>query len=314
MDRSRNVRRGSVALSVALFCIHSRYQSSGFTVPADPAVGASTRLSSWQGQSVTLQSLQDVPGTAGVNCSQTNAVLASGVLLLALGTSNFASSRRSARTACAGKKKGGGKKDKKGGGGKQDEDDGGEAEEVDTEELMRGFKDKMTKSVDVLQEALMAIRVGRASPAMLDNIMVEAYETKVTLKEVGNVTVVDSTTLMINVFDEANVSGVSKGILTADLGYNATEDGSTVKVSIPPMTSDKRVQFQKLAKETNDKSKVAIRNIRQTAMKKIKSISKSLGSEDIVKGLEKEVESLVKKYSAECDTLHKKKDEELAKA
>lgn len=186
-------------------------------------------------------------------------------------------------------------------------------QDVDTEAVLKEFLDKMDKSVDSLQQNLVTIRAGKASPALVEGIMVSAYDTMVKLIEVGTVTAIDSTTLNVNVFDATLAGNVAKALMTANLGYTVQEDGASVKVGIPPLTKDKRAQFVKLAKDHAEKSKVAIRNVRQAAMKKIKSFGKQI-SEDIVKSMEKEVEDATKKRIAELDNMLKVKEDQLMNA
>lgn len=208
------------------------------------------------------------------------------------------------RTLClAKKKKGGG-----GGGG------GGGAEEgdvdIDTEAIVADFEEKMKKSVVLLEDNLRTIRAGKATPSLLDSVKVNAYESVLKLEEVATVTASDTTTLMVNVFDETVVGAVVKAIQTADLGFTASEMGQSVKVNIPPLTKEKRVQYVKLAKDYAEKSKVAVRNVRQAAMKKIKSFNKKL-PEDTVRAMTQEVEDFVKKSVADIDSNFKSKETEL---
>ncbi|CAE8733095.1 unnamed protein product, partial [Polarella glacialis] len=174
------------------------------------------------------------------------------------------------RIICAAKKddkkgKGdkGGKAEKGGGGG-----GGGEEEEIDTAEVMKDFEDKMDKALDGLQQQFVGIRAGRATAALLDGVKVNAYETQVSVKEVGTITAVDSLTLLIQCFEAASVKAVAKGIVAADLGFSVQETDMSVKVMIPTLTADKRAQYAKLAKDFTEKSKLAIRNVRQAALKK----------------------------------------------
>lgn len=208
------------------------------------------------------------------------------------------------RTPClAKKKKGGG-----GGGG------GGAAEEgdvdIDTEAIVAEFEDKMKKSVVLLEDNLRTIRAGKATPSLLDSVKVNAYESVLKLEEVATVTAADTTTLMVNVFDETVVGAVVKAIQTADLGFTASEMGQSVKVNIPPLTKEKRVQYVKLAKDYAEKSKVAVRNVRQAAMKKIKSFNKKL-PEDTVRAMGQDVEDFVKKSVGDIDAKFKSKETEL---
>eukprot|EP00418_Pyrodinium_bahamense_P073625 CAMPEP_0179100518 /NCGR_PEP_ID=MMETSP0796-20121207/46428_1 /TAXON_ID=73915 /ORGANISM="Pyrodinium bahamense, Strain pbaha01" /LENGTH=314 /DNA_ID=CAMNT_0020798345 /DNA_START=29 /DNA_END=973 /DNA_ORIENTATION=+ len=213
------------------------------------------------------------------------------------------------RVTLAGKKRGGGGKG--GGGGGAAEEGGAEgAPEVDTEALMKDYQGKMQNTLDMLRQNLSGIRAGRATPALLEGVTVEAYESQVSIKEVGTITATDTTTLQITCFDETVVPAVEKAIMVAALGYSVQSNGPTLKVGIPPLTKEKRTEYAKLVKDFTEKSKVAVRNVRQAALKKVKGLSKSL-SEDVVKSLQSEVESMVKKNIADCEKIQKAKDNEI---
>ena len=159
----------------------------------------------------------------------------------------------------------------------------------------------MSKSVDMLDDNLRTIRAGKATPQLLESVKVNAYESQLKIEEVATVTATDATTLMVNVFDDTVVDAVAKAIQTAELGFTASTSGQAVKVSIPPLTKDKRAQYVKLAKDYAEKTKVAVRNVRQAAMKKIKGMKSDL-PEDTARGMEKDVEAMVKKMNGDIDT------------
>jgi len=228
---------------------------------------------------------------------------------------------RVGKTACAGKKKGGGgggsQKGAGGGGGKSGGGGGGDsgavAEDIDTGALMKDYEDKMGKTLEALTENFVGIRAGRAAPAMLNEIKVSAYGSDVGINEVATVSVTDTRTLTVSCFDDSLTPKVEKAIITSNMGYTVNLEGSSIRVMIPELTKDKRTQYAKLAKDFTEKSRVAVRNVRQAAMKKIKGLSKKI-SEDIAKGMEKEVEALVKKNNKALDDMLKKKETELLQA
>lgn len=169
----------------------------------------------------------------------------------------------------------------------------------------------MRKSFIMLEDNLRTIRAGKATPQLLDSVKVNAYESQLKIEEVATITVSDATTLMVNVFDDTVVDAVAKAILKADLGFTASTNGQAVKVSIPPLTKDKRAQYVKLAKDYAEKTKVAVRNVRQTAMKKIKSLKSDL-PEDVARDMEKDVDAMVKKMNGDIDSSFKSKETELS--
>jgi len=220
----------------------------------------------------------------------------------------WGTARGGGRTLCLAKKKKGGGGGGGGGGGSGGAEEGDV--DIDTEAIVADFEEKMKKSVVLLEDNLRTIRAGKATPSLLDSVKVNAYESVLKLEEVATVTASDTTTLMVNVFDETVVGAVVKAIQTADLGFTASEMGQSVKVNIPPLTKEKRVQYVKLAKDYAEKSKVAVRNVRQAAMKKIKSFNKKL-PEDTVRAMTQEVEDFVKRSVADIDSNFKSKETEL---
>lgn len=250
-----------------------------------------------------LPCVADVQGHRATAAAATVAVLAG--LAKGLAVKRHAMESQAARAAA--KKKGGGK-----GGGKDSaeaasEDEG--AATVDTAALMSEYQEKMDKSLEVLRQGLVGIRAGKATPALVEGLKVKAYDSEVPIKDLASISATDSTTLLITCFDESVAPAVEKAVITSDMGYTAQQLGPNIKVSIPPMTKDKRTQFVKLAKESAEKCRVAVRNVRQAAMKKVKGLKGV--SEDVVRSLQDEVEELVKKNIAECDRMAKKKEDEL---
>ncbi|CAE7576149.1 frr [Symbiodinium natans] len=176
----------------------------------------------------------------------------------------------------------------------------------------------MKKSVGLLEDNLRTIRAGKATPSLLDSVRVNAYETVMKLEEVATVTATASkrsaeaaencASTVSHRAEKLSASAgpldFGKAIQIADLGFGAsetnTEMGQSVKVSIPPLTKEKRAQYVKLAKDYAEKSKVAVRNVRQQGMKKIKSFNKKL-PEDTVRAMEQDVEAAVKKSVADIE-------------
>lgn len=255
------------------------------------------------------------PAFAALHCAATTAA---GAAPLAAGR-GAADARRQPRTARgAARGRGGGKK---GGGQKRggkaaaapadDGDEDAEETQVDVNALLSDWQAKLETPREKLRDALVGIRAGKASPQLLDGVKVSAYESEVMVKEVGSITATDTTTLTVSCFDPSVAPAVEKAIKQSDLGYSAVTSGAIVKIGIPELTKEKRAQFVKLAKDTAEKSKVAVRNVRQTVMKKVKGL-KSLTSDES-RALSQSVEDIVKKQISEVDSMFKKKETELMK-
>lgn len=255
--------------------------------------------------SSSLKTSTDRAGTAHV-CMMATALTAGLVCCMSGRSIRKARGSCRLRIVCAGKKRGGGGKAPA-----ASQEAGEEADaEIDTEALLKEYEDKLSTTVGILQTNLVPIRAGKASPELLDGLKVNAYESEVGIKEVGAVTATDTTTLTVTLFDESVAGAVEKAVRTSSLGFSVTTSGAVVRLGVPPLTKEKRQQYSKLAKDFYEKSKVAVRNVRQAALKKVKGLKKNL-SEDVVKSLEKDIEALVKKTTGECDKVFKAKEKEI---
>eukprot|EP00403_Amphidinium_massartii_P017778 CAMPEP_0178413764 /NCGR_PEP_ID=MMETSP0689_2-20121128/22694_1 /TAXON_ID=160604 /ORGANISM="Amphidinium massartii, Strain CS-259" /LENGTH=319 /DNA_ID=CAMNT_0020035043 /DNA_START=90 /DNA_END=1049 /DNA_ORIENTATION=+ len=264
----------------------------------------------------------EVPASSQASASaSTLQRAATAVTAAVLAGMTMRSQRCSSGIAMAAKKGKGGKGGKggkaKGGGGAG----GGaavatadEETEVDTASIMNEADSKMANSLTVLQDALMGIRAGKASPGLISGVKVNAYGADQTLQELATITATDNRTLMVSCFDESTAPAVEKGMIAAGLGFGISPNGANIKVSIPELTTDKRQQYVKIAKDAAEKSRLAIRNVRQQTMKKIKGFEKKKSiSEDMSKALQAEVETMVKKHVGDIDKTAKAKEEEILK-
>lgn len=288
--------------------------SAAFVQPPPPASGdrpgggAGCALRGGLSQGTDVGTPSAASGDASLLASAAPAAVAALAAGLAVGLASARAPRsRRCGVARAGKKRGGGKG---GGGGDDGGAEGGEAPEIDTEALMKEYRDKMEKSVEVLKENFIGIRAGKATAQLLDGVKVKAYDSEVALSEVGSVTVMDNNTLGVSCWDEAVVGSVESAIKTSGLGYGVSSNGTQLKVSIPELTKDKRTQYAKMAKDYAEKSRVAVRNVRQAALKKVKAMKKDL-SDDMSKALESEVQDMVKKHVGDVDKMLKTKEKEV---
>lgn len=218
-----------------------------------------------------------------------------------------------------GKKGGGGKRGRGGGGGDDNEGGGGggkqeELPEIDEDEFKEEYEAKMAKSIEVMKGSLAQVRAGKATPQLLDNVKVEAYESTVKLQDVATVLAQDQKTLSVTTFDESLGDTVYKAIEKANLGFSLNQNGNNVLVILPELTTDKRAQFAKVAKEAAEQGRAAVRNIRQQAMKKVKQWEKNERiSEEMSRNMQLDIEAEVKKKNGEIDTAFKKKENEILK-
>jgi len=175
------------------------------------------------------------------------------------------------------------------------------------------LKSKLSKSIDFLKSELNQIRTGRVSPQLIADIQVEAYSgTLMTLKEVGSITVMDPHNLAVIPWDKTVMDAVINGIRNSNLGLGAVKEADRVRVSVPALTEERRVQFTKDASEKVEESKNSIRSIRQDFMKEIdKNFSEKLISEDEKFKQKEDVEKIVKDFVEQADTLGEEKKKEI---
>lgn len=174
------------------------------------------------------------------------------------------------------------------------------------------LKTKLTKSVDFLKTELSQIRTGRASPALLDSVSVDAYGTKMGLKEVGSITLLDTQSLVVTPWDKSLIGAVAKAIRESGLGLNPVEDVDRVRVPVPALTEERRKEYAKVVSTKVEECKNSLRSVRQDAMKDIeKDFSEKTISEDEKFKLKEDVEKIVKEFVENADKLGEDKKQEL---
>lgn len=177
----------------------------------------------------------------------------------------------------------------------------------------KDYENRMQQAVSHCEEELKKIRTGRANLGMLDGVMVEAYGAKMPLVQVASITVPEPQQLAISPFDPTNLQAVAKAIRDdQSLGLNPSDDGRVVRVSIPPLTTERRQQIVKQLGEKVEEARIALRNIRHDALKdaKAKKDAKEL-SEDDVKRVEKAMDDSMQTVQAQLDSLSKAKEQEI---
>ena len=170
----------------------------------------------------------------------------------------------------------------------------------------------MTQAIDHFESELAKVRTGRAHPDMLASVTVDAYGSRMPLNQVANVTTPESQLLQINPFDPSNIKSISDAIRTSDLGFNPSDDGRLIRVPIPPLTEERRREMVKQLGEKVEDCRIALRTIRQDALKDAKRMkdAKEL-SEDDVKAIEKGIDDDMKDFQAKIDELYKAKEKEV---
>jgi ribosome recycling factor len=169
----------------------------------------------------------------------------------------------------------------------------------------------MDKAIDHADSELNKIRAGKASPSILDDVMVDYYGTPTALSQVGSVNTPDARTIVVQPWEKSLLSAIEKAIKEANLGLNPQNDGIIIRINVPPLTEERRRDLVKKAKGEAETGKVAVRNIRKDANEKIKKLKTEGVSEDEIKVGEAEIQKLTDAYIAKVDQLSEAKEKDI---
>lgn len=175
-------------------------------------------------------------------------------------------------------------------------------------EVISLVKSKFEKTIESYEAKLKTVRAGRANPSSLDGIVVDYYGTPTPLKQLATVSVPEATQLMIKPFDKSCLKDIEQAIFESNLGYTPNNDGESIRIVIPPLTEERRVELTKQVKTMAEDAKVSIRNTRHEG---IEDIKKQELPEDEAKGLEKDIQDLVDSYNKKIDDMKEEKEKEL---
>ena len=177
---------------------------------------------------------------------------------------------------------------------------------------INNFNQKMTKTLDVFNKELSALRTGRANATMLDLVKVDVYGQKMPINQLGSITTPDPRMINIQVWDLNNVSLIDSAIKKSELGLNPQIDGQLIRLPIPNLSEERRNEMKKMIKSMGEKSKISIRNIRREANDDLKNLQKKKEiSEDDEKKYEKEIQTLTDKYIRLVDDRVIQKEKEI---
>jgi ribosome recycling factor len=177
--------------------------------------------------------------------------------------------------------------------------------------IKKSAEERMEKAVVSLKKELASLRAGRASTGLLDRIQVEYYGSMTPVSQLGNITLPDSRTLMIQPWDKSVISAIEKSIMKSDLGLTPSNDGSAIRLIIPALTEERRGELVKLTKKYGEEAKVAIRNIRRDANDDIKKLEKTGMPEDESRRHQDDVQKQTDKFVAEIDKVLAAKEKEI---
>jgi ribosome recycling factor len=178
-------------------------------------------------------------------------------------------------------------------------------------ETIKEAETRMKGAIQSLEEDLSGIRTGRASPALVERLLVEYYGMPTPLMQLATISVPEARQLLIKPFDATSIKAVEKAILASELGLTPNNDGKAIRLNIPPLTEERRRDLVKVVHSRLEESRIAVRNVRRDLIKDLREYEKEkLISEDDLKKAEEELQKLTDKYTQNIDAvgLHKEKE------
>ena len=180
------------------------------------------------------------------------------------------------------------------------------------DELIRESKQRMQGALDVLEDDLIAIRTGRASPALIERLQVEYYGSSLTLIQLATISVPEARQLLIRPFDASSFKAIERAIQASDLGLTPNSDGKVIRLNLPPLTEERRRDLVKIVHSRLEDCRVAIRNIRRDSLKDLREFEKEkMISEDELKKGEEDLQELTNEMVAEVDVIGERKTKEI---
>lgn len=178
-------------------------------------------------------------------------------------------------------------------------------------QVIDGADEQMKKAIAHLEHELVKIRAGKASPQMLDNVQVEYYGSFVPMSNVASISAPDARTLVIQPWEKSSLTPIEKGIMMANLGFNPQNDGTLIRITVPPLTEERRKDLVKRAKAEAEHCRVTLRNVRRDANEALKKLNKEGLPDDSFKVSETKVQQLTDSFSQKVEKILEVKEKEI---
>lgn len=180
------------------------------------------------------------------------------------------------------------------------------------EQVKNEMNSRMEQSIEVLRSALSKVQTGRANPAMIEDVTVDYYGASTPLKQMATIAAPDANLLVVQPYDKTQMGAVEKAILAADLGLNPANDGKVIRIKVPKLSEERRVELTKIIKAKGEEAKVALRNVRRDANEKLEKMKDDGDiSEDEYHRYRDKTDEAVRDYSKRIDELVAEKDKQL---
>jgi len=179
-------------------------------------------------------------------------------------------------------------------------------------DALRETESKMKSSLQVLQDDLSGIRTGRATPALVDRLSVEYYGSPTPLQQLATFSIPEPRQILIKPFDPSSIKDIERAIQVSDLGLTPSNDGKTIRLSLPPLTEERRQDLVKVVGSRVEESRVAVRNVRRDTIKDLREFeSEKLISEDDLKRAEEEIQKITDEYISKVNDAGEEKEKEI---
>ncbi len=180
------------------------------------------------------------------------------------------------------------------------------------DEILSDLHDKMNNSIEALKKDFLRLRTGRATPALLDGIRVNCYDSQMPIDQVASVSVPESRLITIKPWDQSIIKEIEKSLLKSELGLTPMNDGKIIRINIPPLTEERRKELARMAKKMAEEAKIAVRNHRREANDIFKDLKNEKEiSEDEMHGAQEEVQKITDEYISKIDKITSEKEKEI---
>ena len=177
---------------------------------------------------------------------------------------------------------------------------------------MQNLKERMVKAVEHLKKECLGVRTGRAHPALVEDIKVDYYGTMTPLKQMGTVSVPESRQIVISPWDKTSLKAIEKAIMASSLGITPQSDGENIRINLPELTGERRIELSKVVKKYAEDARVAVRNVRREGNEIYKKMEKeSTITEDDLHLYQKEIQELTDEWIKNVDEVLEKKEKEI---
>ncbi len=179
-------------------------------------------------------------------------------------------------------------------------------------EVLQQARQHMAKSVEHLQQQLARLRTGRATPALIEHIRVDYYGVPTPITQVGNISVPEPRMLVIQPWDRSLLGAIERAILQSDLGVTPSNDGSVIRIVMPPLSEERRRELVKVCRKYAEEARIAIRNLRREYMEKLRQVEKEEHlSEDERRRGEQELQKITDSFTEEIERILERKEREI---